>query len=539
MAHENIDVLVVGAGPVGLFCANELTRYGLTCRIIDKKSGLSEQSKALGIHIRTLDVFADCGLLDKVLHEGQLITGICFKSNGKILVNATFSELEGLRHHLIDLPQNKTEAIIDESLQQKGINVEWNTELTHLNQAPDEITATIRKPHNKVEMVNANWLIACDGAHSTVRHQVGAEFRGSAYKQAWWLADLLIDWNMPEHYMIAYITSKGPLACFPMGNKRYRIVMTAPTEHKEPTLEQVISEFNKRSSDTAHLSNPIWLSEFSIHHRQIRNYQYDRVFFAGDAAHIHSPMGGQGLNTGIQDIYNLVWKLSLVTRGNAKSDLLASYQAERFPVGYDVLRKTDLMTRMILLTNPLLIRMRNVLIRVLTSFGCLKNKIMKNLAELSISYVRSPIVSHSGKIRGIKLGEYIPAFDLLDFEKHHIVNSIELSQGTLHHLFLFSGIKTKKLPALMKLADRIQKDYFNLIQVHLIVPDDFIVDEPAYVLHDAKQLIHHHFGIKKPALFLVRPDKYIGYVLNPINEKKLFTYLNSLFITLESSSSIN
>lgn len=520
MSQNNIDVLIVGAGPVGLFCANELTRHGLTCRIIDKKVNLSKHSKALGIHIRTLDVLEDCGLIKEVEQQGHQVEGVLFKSQGKTLVNATFAGVEASRHFLIDLPQNQTEAIFNQGLQEKGIEVEWESELTHLVQSPNEITATLKKPNNKVELLNANWLIACDGAHSTVRHQVGAEFKGSAYKQAWWLADLLVDWKVPDNRMAIFISKNGPLACFPMGNKRYRLVMTANQDSvTDPSLEDIKNEFKRRSSDQATLSNPIWLSQFSIHHRQIQQYRYDRVFFAGDAAHIHSPMGGQGLNTGIQDVYNLIWKLALVAKRKAKPELLDSYHAERFPVGHGVLKKTDVMTRMILLTNPLAISARNAFIGFITSFKSVKNTLAKDIAELAISYAKSPVVFQSGGTKKIKAGDFFPDFQLIDSATQKPMMTNTITQGTHHHLFLFSGIKPKNNTDLISLAEALAEQYQHTIKVHLI-----LANKPEHIHWNTQtwldnQDIHQRFGIKKPTLIVVRPDKYIGLLKNPINKK--------------------
>lgn len=527
MSQNNIDVLIVGAGPVGLFCANELTRHGLTCRIIDKKNSISDKSKALGIHIRTLDVLEDCGLIDEVLKQGQKVIGAIFKSKGNTLINAHFNEIEADRNFLIDLPQNKTEDIFYQSLQNKDIQVEWETELTHLTQSKNEITATIQKKNNKIELFNANWLIACDGAHSTVRHQVGAEFKGSSYQQAWWLADLLIDWQVPENKMALYISDKGPLACFPMGNKRYRLVVTAPKDSKgDPSLEDIDNEFKKRSSDPATLTNPIWLTAFSIHHRQIQQYRYDRVFFAGDAAHIHSPMGGQGLNTGIQDVYNLAWKLALVEKGKAQPNLLNSYHEERFPVGQAVLKKTDVMTRMMLLTNPLAITMRNTFIKFITSFNLVKKTLIKDIAELNISYSQSPIVYQSGTVKQLKAGESLPDFQLIDNATQKRANRNAIIQGTLHHLFIFSGTISKKIPELINLSNYLAKQYYHSIQVHLILdqkPDN--ANEQVKIWLDDQQQVHNRFGIKKPTLLLVRPDKYIGILQNPINKNELLKQL--------------
>jgi len=528
LSQHNIDVLVVGAGPVGLFCANELIRQGLSCRIIDKKSGLSEHSKALGLHIRTLDLFTDCQLIDDFLTEGNPVEGVLLKSKGKTLVDATFNDIKANWHYLIDLPQNKTEAIFNKHLEKKGVSVEWNTELTHLSQSPTEITATIRKPNNKIELFNATWLIACDGAHSTVRHQVGAEFKGSAYSQEWWLADLMVDWPLPANRMSIYISEKGPLACFPMGNKRYRLVMTAATKSTgDPTLQDIENTFKDRSSDQAVLSAPIWLSRFSIHHRQIQNYRFDRVFFAGDAAHIHSPMGGQGLNTGIQDAYNLAWKLALVEKKKAKPDLLNSYHEERYPVGLDVLKKTDIMTRMILLKNPLAVALRNRMIGFVTSFKFIRNKLANNLAELTISYAKSPIVQQTGCKRGMKAGAFIPSFSLTDPTHAKTLDSNEIVQGIQHHLFIFEGTKTKKNQALITLAKELAQKHPTTMQVHLVLAKKAeLVSDKIHLWVDENQA-QQTLGIKKPTLILVRPDKYIGIVKKSINSK---TTLNDFYL---------
>lgn len=524
---SNIDVLIVGAGPVGLFCAHELIRHGLTCRIIDKKESLSEHSKALGIHIRTLDLLEDCGLLNDVLKQGHKINGILFKSRGKTLINASFADIIANRHYLIDLPQNKTEAILYQSIRDKGVDVEWNTELTHVTQSPGEITATIKKPNNKIELFSTSWLIACDGAHSTVRHQVDAEFKGSAYKQGWWLADLLVNWQVPEDHMSVFINNKGPLACFPMGNKRYRLVMTAPKDSMgDPSLEDIDREFKQRSSDAATLSDPYWLCQFSIHHRQIDHYRYDRIFFAGDAAHIHSPMGGQGLNTGIQDVYNLAWKLALVEKRKAKPKLLDSYHDERFAVGHDVLKKTDIMTRMMLLTNPLLIAIRNRYLSIMSSFNIVKNFMARDIAELAISYAKSPIVHQSGRIKHLKIGEYLPTFELLDPVTRQQHNSLAITQGILHHVFIFSGFKNKQYAELIKTANTLAEKYPDSLKVHLITPElvDSKNEKITFWLDDKKEA-HHFLRLNKPALFLVRPDKYVGFIQKPIDEQRFMKEL--------------
>ncbi|WP_020424300.1 FAD-dependent monooxygenase [Legionella tunisiensis] len=345
MAENRLDVLVVGAGPVGLFCANELTRHGIPCRIIDKKAELSDKSKALGIHIRTLDVLEDCGFIDEILAQGLKVEGALLKAHEKLLVDVDFSLVEGDRHYLVDLPQDKTERILHAGLVTKGLQVEWQTELTGIEQAANHTIATLKRADGSSEQVNAAWIIACDGSHSTLRHLVNADFLGATYKEVWWLADLHIDWNLPKNKMAIFVSHHGPMAAFPMGEKRYRLVLVAPEGSSidaTPTIQDIEQAFKQRSAENATLSDPIWLTQFGIHHRQIQQYRYGRLFFAGDAAHIHSPMGGQGLNTGIQDIYNLIWKLTLVQKGLAQDSLLDSYHKERYPIGKGVLKKQTL-----------------------------------------------------------------------------------------------------------------------------------------------------------------------------------------------------
>lgn len=519
MSQNNIDVLIVGAGPVGLFCANEVIRHGLTCRIIDKKKTISDKSKALGIHIRTLDVLEDCGLIDEFLKQGQRVIGAILKSKGKTLLQANFEGVTADRHYLIDLPQNKTEAILYQSLQNKSVQVEWNSELFHLSQSANEVSALIKKQDDSTETITANWLIACDGSHSTVRHEVHADFKGSSYQQGWWLADLLIDWKVSDNHMAIYLSDKGPLACFPMGNKRYRIVMTAPQGSTgDPALTDIEQEFKKRSSDPAQFSHPVWLTQFSIHHRQIQQYRYGRIFVAGDAAHIHSPMGGQGLNTGMQDIYNLVWKLALVQKEKSNVDLLNSYHAERFPVGQAVLKKTDIMTRMILLKNPLAISLRNAFIQCVTSFKTIKNIMVNDIAELNISYAKSPIVHQSGSFKQLKAGKYIPDFQLTDSETGQKVQRNAIIDGTLHHLFLFNNHSMENIQDLMHQANALAEQHATTLQVHLVFlnkPDSSSPQIKIWI--DEDQQVHKQFGIMNPTLVLIRPDKYIGILQQPMN----------------------
>lgn len=534
MSDELLDVLIVGAGPVGLFCANELTRQGLSCRIFDKKSTISDKSKALAIHIRTLDLLRDCGFIEEILIQGQKVHGVLFKSKGNELIHATYANVEADYHFVIDLPQSKTEQILYQGLVDRGLQVEWQTELTEMEQKSNHTVSTLRHVDGRIEKVQACWVIACDGSHSTLRKQVNAEFIGSSYKQTWWLADVLIDWKLPEDKFILYVSDKGPAACFPMGEKRYRIVMTAPEKmmSQEPTLEDIVHAFKSRCTDQANLHDPIWISQFGIDHKQIQKYRYGRVFFAGDAAHVHSPMGGQGLNTGLQDIYNLAWKLALVNKGVAHDSLLDSYHSERHPVAAGVLKKTGIMTHLIMMTNPLLIAIRNFILHTAMSFDAMKNLILNDLAELTVSYAKSPIVTVLGKKTQFKIGEFLLDFSLIDAKSKERKELHQLTQGTRHHLFLFTGFTSNQSSLLFETAAAIEQRFKGLIKAHIVYSNAEMTlpAENLSLLIDEDQKMHQYFNINQATAVLIRPDKYIGLTQQPVNKDALLDHMEDSYL---------
>lgn len=531
MSKKSLDVLVIGAGPVGLFCANELIRQGLSCRIVDKKNGLSDKSKALGLHIRTLDLFKDCGFFDEIVKQGLKTLGVIIKSSGKEIVHLNFAEAEANIHFVIDLPQDKTEHILAEGLKAKKLAVEWETELTGIKQDKEGVSATLTRVDGKTETVSASWLIACDGGHSTVRNLLKMDFIGSEYKENWWLADLHIDWSLPQDQMIMYPSAYGPLACFPIGKKRYRLVMTAPPDKAcNPTLEDIIDGFNRRSGEKAVLSDPIWLSQFYLHHRQIQHYRKDRVFFAGDAAHVHSPIGGQGLNTGIQDGYNLIWKLALVHNKLAKKELLETYHMERYPVGQGVIKKTDIMTKMLLLKNSWLIALRNFFLSKMMSITAIRKKVTTEMAELDISYAGSPIVANLGSIKHLKAGRFLFDFNLRQVGKKKITPLHEIVQGTAHHLLLFAGLNFPDVNNLIEIAKKISDKYPNFIVTHLILcQESDKLESAASIWLDENQDVHKKYAIDQPTALLIRPDKYIGLTQSPLEKEELMTYLGNIF----------
>lgn len=520
-----IDLIIVGAGPVGLFCANEAIRHGLECRIIDKKSALSDKSKALGLHIKTLDILDDCGFIEAIIKQGHKVSGALFKSAHKTIARIGFKDLSATRHFLIDLPQNQTEQIFYQGLVDKSQAVEWQSELIHIQQERDHVTVTIQQEDGTQESVNAAWLIACDGAHSTIRHLLNAEFEGASYPERWWLADVHIHWDEPSDKMIIHASKHGPMAAFPMDNQRYRLVMTAPKSHQgDPEMSDIVTEFHLRSSSNATLSNPVWLTEFSIHHRQIQHYRDARVFFCGDAAHIHSPLGGQGLNTGIQDAYNLIWKLALVHKQQARQALLDTYHQERYPIGRQVLKKTGIMTHMILIKNPWLIAIRNAFISGLTSCSGIRNAIARDLAELTISYKNSSIVKKSSAKYGFKPGHDIPINSFISLNDGIKRTFSTIFRGMKHHLLLFIG-NISNIDAINQQAKLFARQFDHSITIHIVLPyhmkhtsiDFSVWIDQTHILDTTTTAI------------LIRPDQYVAMVQSPLNWHDLRVYLAKIY----------
>ena len=389
-------VMVVGAGPTGLMMAAGLKMHGVPCRIIDKEAAASDKSRALAIHARTLEIFESLGIADEFVERGQKLRGMHVSMEGKPVIHATFDRIPSRYAYVLSLPQSETERILEQHLEKMDVRVERSTELIGLTQDADAVTATIRRADGAQQRFTTPYLIGCDGAHSTVRHVLGLRFHGAEYEELFVLADVQISWQFGEDEARAYLSSEGTAAYFPMGRGRYRIIVQVPETAQispEPTLAEAQALVDRLGPPATILSDPHWLTAFRIHRRKVPSYRDRRVFVAGDAAHIHSPVGGQGMNTGIQDAHNLAWKLALVIKGAAGPSLLDSFQAERHPVAEQVLRTTDTMTRIATVRNPLARALRDFLMPVLASQGFVQKRFARSLAELAVNYHRSPIVA--------------------------------------------------------------------------------------------------------------------------------------------------
>ncbi len=356
MSGEAIDAMVVGAGPTGLVMAAELARRGVRCRIIDKAEGPSRHSKALGIQARTLEVLDLMGgLADQVEANGLAMKALNLYTAGRHAVRLPLGGLGCPFPWPLIHPQSDTDRVLIEHLRNLGVAVEWGVELTDFSQDQAGVSTSLVHPDGGQETARAGWLLGCDGAHSTVRRGLGLPFEGTPYDEEFLLGDVRVCWGMPRGEACVFLSRGDLLAALPMpGLDRYRLITLrdgpGPENEAEraPTLEEFRESLSRVARVEAEIDECVWLSAFRIHRRMVPRMRVDRALLAGDAAHIHSPVGGQGMNTGIQDAFNLAWKLALVIAGASSPDLLESYHAERHPVARAVLKNTDRATRGIL-----------------------------------------------------------------------------------------------------------------------------------------------------------------------------------------------
>jgi 2-polyprenyl-6-methoxyphenol hydroxylase-like FAD-dependent oxidoreductase len=391
------DVLIVGAGPVGLFLANECARRGLRFRLVETRASQSEHSKALAVMPRTLEIFDMAGVADGFLEAANRVTWVALVDTSRTLARMRFSPEESPYQFVAMVPQDVTERLLVEELRRKGGAVEYETTLVSGFPRDDHVDATLNQKNGQVK-ISARFVVGCDGAHSAVRHLLNLPFEGEVYDALFMLADTETNETLPADEMQLCPSEFGPLAVFPMSSTRRRIVATvASAEDEAPSLDIVRRVIAQRGPGGLEALAIKWGSYFRVHHRQVANLRVGRIFVAGDAAHIHSPIGGQGMNTGLNDVWNLVWKLDLAIRGYGSERLLDSYNEERRPVIKHVIDMTDFMTRALGTPSKLAQAARNAIIPLVSRVAPFQHGIVERLSQLGIAYGGSPIVEGAGK----------------------------------------------------------------------------------------------------------------------------------------------
>ena len=342
------DVLVVGAGPTGLMLANQLARRGVRLMIIDRHSGPAQQTRAMAVQARTLEIYAAMGIAERAVSLGTIGAGANMWANGRWRARIPLGDIGkdvSPFPYVLMLGQDENERILGARLNEHGIDVRWNTELVSFEQRPDHVEAVLKLPDGATRMIRAAWVGGCDGSRSAVRELSRIGFPGARYEHTFFVADTEAVGPMKEGELNVYLWRDGFHLFFPMrGADRWRVIGILPKRLRgrdDLAFEDVIPAIRGEAGLAVRFKRCDWFSTYRIHHRAAERFRDRRCFLLGDAAHVHSPMGGQGMNTGLQDAYNLAWKLDLVVQGRADAALLESYEAERIPVARRLLETTD------------------------------------------------------------------------------------------------------------------------------------------------------------------------------------------------------
>ena len=345
---EHTDVLVVGAGPTGLMLASQLARRGVRVLIVDRHSGPAQQSRAMAVQARTLEIYAQLGIAGRALELGRRGYGANMWTNGKWRARVPIGDI-GRRlspfPFVLMLGQDDNERIMGERLRDWGVAVRWNTELLALEQRPDGVSAALRHADGATRGVTAAYVAGCDGRRSTVRELSGIGFPGAPYEHVFFVADTEATGPMVAEELNIYLWQDGLHLFFPMrGKDRWRVIGILPKHLRardDLAFEETVPAIRREAGADLSFKQCHWFSTYRIDHRCAERFRDRRCLLLGDAAHVHSPAGGQGMNTGLQDAYNLAWKLALVVAGRAEAALLDTYEGERLPVARRLLRSTD------------------------------------------------------------------------------------------------------------------------------------------------------------------------------------------------------
>lgn len=353
-----VDVLVVGAGPVGLTAAHELARRGLAVRLVEARPDPVNSSRAVAVHPRTLETYAQMGLVDEMLAQGLPIVAFTLFANGRRLarLDADYAEMPTRFPFTLSIDQVRTERVLRDAVGRLGVPVEWGIRLDGFAQDADGVRARLVHADGTVEEAAAGWLVGCDGGHSTVRKHLGLPLVGDS-TETWLIADAQVDTEVPRDSIYWVRAEGGTLMLAPLaGERRWRMLDTVDVDTAagpDAVAERFARKLSAGLGHPVRVDVPAWVSVFTAQQRMVPRMHEGRVFVAGDAAHVHSPASGQGMNTGIQEAYNLAWKLAMVVRGEAGPALLDTYDAERVPVGRDLLGSTRNATALVALRNRL------------------------------------------------------------------------------------------------------------------------------------------------------------------------------------------
>lgn len=535
MAKTDEDrILVCGAGPVGLTAALCLASYGCSVRIIDKNSGPTDLSKALTLWARTLELLDGAIDVSSFLEAGIKPHGACLHIKAREIGTVDWNNVPSRYGVGLFIPQSATERVLIDRLKEHDIEVERETEMLGFEDKGDHVDVTLRSSDGGESTCRTPWLIGCDGAHSSVRHQLDLDFSGTSQGERYVLADVLVDGNLKRDYVNVFFNEVGPIAFFPLGEGRYRLVTLTPDvdlEKGDPELEEIQGIIESRLGPNIRVSEPHWLASFRISDRVLDRFRVGRCFLAGDAAHIHSPVGGQGMNTGIQDVVNLAWKLAFHQRGLGSDVLLDSYSQERVVVAEKVVSSTKRMTAVLTNRNPVFRFVRETAVQIGIQAGAVQKFLGPALSMISINYrnvgIRGAdaIPRHSGSLQS---GDRIPYLPLATVDGG-LVMLDSVCSGNQFTLLIIESPTTPSFEKAVStmlggISDRVQ----DLVDVVAVVASEASIPDQVRSFLDLEGEVGEKMGFRGHGAVLVRPDRYTALFMGALDATALEDWFNSL-----------
>lgn len=504
------EVLIVGAGPTGLMLANQLARRGIRTLIVDAHGGPAQQTRAMGVQARTLEIYDRLGIAEAAIASGAITRAVNFWAEARHTARIPIGEAGRAQSpfpYVLMLGQDENERLLGARLAEAGVPVQWNTELLSLVQTPDRVVGTLKQADGSTREVSAAWVAGCDGSRSTVRMLNGIEFPGAPYEHVFFVADTVATGDMARDELNVYLWRKGFHLFFPMrGQDRWRVIGILPADlrdRRDLRFEDVVPHVRQEAGADLAFHECHWFSTYRIQHRHAERFRAERCFLLGDAAHIHSPMGAQGMNTGLQDAYNLAWKLSMVVRGEAGESLLDSYEAERLPVARRLLLGTDRAFGLVVADTRLAAFFRTRIManvaRLAMKLPSMQRRMFRLISQTGIRYRASPLSMRNPEVDGPMAGDRFPWLPVDVMRSGEVRTLWQVLDDLQFHLVVLG----QSAPAHRSLHD---------LDV-IAVPD---------TAGNRKALTRS--GMEGPRFYLVRPDGHIGLCGRRVDPHRILQY---------------
>jgi 2-polyprenyl-6-methoxyphenol hydroxylase-like FAD-dependent oxidoreductase len=531
--HEQVDVLIIGAGPVGLTLANELKRRDVAVRIVEKRAAIREISKALIWHVRTQEALDKVGILERGLAEAQPLKEVVMRAYGKRIGSWLFAGIDSPNPHAAVIGQNRTQHLLLDVLRERGGDVEWNSTVTAVAPDDDGVTVTVEPAaagSTARATIRAKYVVGCEGSNSVVRKTLGLTFEGQRYSGEQFIqADCKIRWTLPGGRSYLFLTDDGYLMVIEMPGGMVRIFISLPDRDgegearaasdlgavedisAEPTLADIHSNFVRLTGIDVELSDATWLARYRTSHRYANTFGVGRCFVAGDAGHVHVPIGGQGMNTGIQDAFNLGWKLAGVVRGDYRRELLDTYSAERHPVAQALIAGTDRSYRGVLHPSELQQRLVRMFGPFIVRTQLVQETMATVLEELNIAYDASPLNADLKGTAGPKPGHRAPlSAAVVRWPDCRTVTLAQVTRTIEWALLVFGGDSEHRGAQALR-PEPLPQALLAFVTPLYVTTSTAAPDLAGYeILIDGEEHLHRSYGVMQPAFYLLRPDGIVA-----------------------------